>query len=74
MTTKMAIIVTLYGDVDGCALLEEVKHWNATVVELPTRTILTAVIDVREPIVEYIFQTCYKYSSKLEVTAKPVVE
>lgn len=74
MTTKFNVFITLYGEIDSNSLYAEIKNFNANVTDLIVKTIVYLTIDVREPIIEYILQKCYKYSpdGHLEVEMKKV--
>lgn len=76
MTTKMDVFITIPGEVNSAALYKEVGGLRFNVTDLGTKTYVHGRIDTREPIIEFVLQSCYKYSptGTIEVSAKSVVE
>lgn len=72
---KMTVFITIPGKVDSEALYNELKMYKVNVTDLEVKTLVYTTIDIREPIIEYIIQACYKYGgSEIKVDAKRVVE
>lgn len=75
MTTKMNVFIKIPGRIDSKKLYDGIKCYHANVTDLGVKTLVYVTIDVREPVIEYILQTCYKYGgADIKVDAKMVVE
>lgn len=75
MTTKMNVFITLPGGTDSRALYEELKAYKVNVTDLEKKVFVYTTVDIREPIIEYVLQACYKYGGpEIKVEAKSEVE
>ena len=64
MSTSKKVYITITGDnIDSRALYAEVKRYQMNVLDLETRVFVYGIVDIREPIIEYILKICYNYGS-----------
>lgn len=69
MSTLKNIFITIPGKIDSKSLYKELKNYKMNVTDLISRVYVYGVIDLAEPMVEYIIQICYKYGPvKIEIT------
>ena len=67
MQMLMDVFITLPGKINSQALYNEVKAFKFNVTDLEVKTFVYGRIDIREPIVEFVLQACYKYSINCEI-------
>ena len=61
MQTKMSIFIVVNNCVDSRELYEELRPYKLNVVDIGSKALVHAVIDLREPDIESIVKICKEY-------------
>lgn len=61
MQTKMSVLIIIKGKINSKELYEDLKPYGLNVTDTGEKTMVYATIDIREPTIEYILETCNKY-------------
>lgn len=61
MKTKMSIVIVVKNCIESRELYDELKIYKLNVMDMGDRTLVYAIIDIREPDVEGILTICNKY-------------
>lgn len=73
MQTKMSVMIVVKDCVGSRELYEELREYKLNVTDLGSKTLVHAIVDIREPDMESILTICNKYGS-CEVEAHLVEE
>ena len=73
MQTKMSVMIVVKDCVGSREIYEELREYKLNVTDLGSKTLVHAIVDIREPDMEGILTICNKYGS-CEVEAHLVEE
>lgn len=63
MKTKMSVMIVVKDCVGSRELYEELRKYKLNVTDLGSKTLVHAIVDIREPDMESILTICNKYGS-----------
>ena len=61
MKTKMSVVIVVKNCIESRELYDELKIYKLNVMDMGDRTLVYAIIDIREPDMEGILTICNKY-------------
>lgn len=61
MKTKMSVVIVVKNCIESRELYDELKIYKLNVMDMGDRTLVYAIIDIREPDMEGILAICNKY-------------
>lgn len=63
MKTKMSVVIVVKNCIESKELYEELQKYKLNVMDMGDKTLVYAMIDIREPDMEDILTICNKYGS-----------
>lgn len=61
MKTKMSVVIVVKNCIESRELYDELKIYKLNVMDMGDRTLVYAIVDIREPDMEGILTICHKY-------------
>ena len=61
MKTKMSVVIVVKNCIESRELYDELKIYKLNVMDMGDRTLVYAIVDIREPDMEGILTICNKY-------------